>query len=316
MTSLHDFRILETLLWVPASLVRQHNVLLCANHDLSSRHLQVATPNGSSIVFLWSLHLDRLSKALLQLPVNLGLGSLPREVVQMVTTDATDAVLAHILAAARHASDNEEVCLRIRLLVDLNGRATVQSAPIPFPSTLSWSIPICPPSIRDASSMKDWWAATSPAAPGAITMHLDLSNPISTLEQPTLSPFPSDFLIHKTTHRTICDSAQLRAKSALNLAPDVWIDVLLHTRSGFITESCIANIAVLSPDTQQWTTPKIDEKGGVSLLPGCMRSVLLDDNVIHEGYVPLTWVTELGMPVVGFNSVRGCFPVNVKLLHG
>jgi para-aminobenzoate synthetase/4-amino-4-deoxychorismate lyase len=102
---------------------------------------------------------------------------------------------------------------------------------------------------------------------------------------------PSDiWLFHKTTRRAPYDRRRERR-------PDVDDVILVNTR-GEVTESTIANLAVLLDDC--WVTPPLES----GLLPGSYRAVLLRDGTLQER--PVT-VRELlaaeGIALV--SSVRG-----------
>ena len=80
---------------------------------------------------------------------------------------------------------------------------------------------------------------------------------------------PADvFLFHKTTVRAPYEAARARHPDAA--------DVLLTNTAGRITESTIANVAVLLDAT--WWTPPIED----GLLAGIGRAVALEDGRIRE----------------------------------
>ena len=99
-------------------------------------------------------------------------------------------------------------------------------------------------------------------------------------------------LRHKTTNRTIYDRARERY--------DPSTDVILINERGEITETTIANIAVLR--NEQWITPKLS----CGLLPGTMRAQLLDEGKIIEGIIDSDDLVP-GEPIRYFNAVRGVF---------
>jgi para-aminobenzoate synthetase / 4-amino-4-deoxychorismate lyase len=101
-------------------------------------------------------------------------------------------------------------------------------------------------------------------------------------------------LFHKTTARGVYD------RPRAGLPPDT--DVILVNERGEITETTIANIAVLREG--KWVTPRLD----CGLLPGTMRAQLLDEGEIVEGIVPATDLIS-GEPIRFFNAVRGVYDI-------
>ena len=83
---------------------------------------------------------------------------------------------------------------------------------------------------------------------------------------------------------------------------------LLATELDLITETGIANVAIRSGD--EWITP--DSKA-ICILPGTLRSMLIDQSLIREDFIPL----EDGLNAqefICFNSVRGVFTVSLEYL--
>jgi para-aminobenzoate synthetase/4-amino-4-deoxychorismate lyase len=108
---------------------------------------------------------------------------------------------------------------------------------------------------------------------------------------------PDDaFLFHKTTLRGPYE--RRRAKR-----PDA-DDVLLVNMRGEITESTIANVAVLFGD--RWVTPPLD----AGLLPGAYRAVLLRDGALTEQRVTLDELRNAD-DVALVSSVRGWRPAEI-----
>jgi len=100
------------------------------------------------------------------------------------------------------------------------------------------------------------------------------------------------FLYHKTTNRKTYEEARQDC--------DEENDVILVNERGEITETTIANIAVLRED--RWITPAIS----CGLLPGVMRAELLARGEIAEGVV-LANELVAGETVHCFNALRGLF---------
>jgi para-aminobenzoate synthetase / 4-amino-4-deoxychorismate lyase len=98
-------------------------------------------------------------------------------------------------------------------------------------------------------------------------------------------------LFHKTTWRDRYDTAMAAAPDGID---DV---VLLNTRSQ-VTETTIANIAVLVGE--RWVTPPLDS----GCLPGVFRSSLLKAGVLVEAPIELTDLRQAAAVAV-INSVRG-----------
>ncbi|MGH2525804.1 MAG: aminodeoxychorismate synthase component I, partial [Actinomycetota bacterium] len=108
---------------------------------------------------------------------------------------------------------------------------------------------------------------------------------------------PDDaFLFHKTTLRGPYE--RRRAKR-----PDA-DDVLLVNTRGEITESTIANVAVLFSD--RWVTPPLD----AGLLPGAYRAVLLHEGTLTEQRVTLDELRRAD-DVALVSSVRGWRPAEI-----
>ncbi len=117
----------------------------------------------------------------------------------------------------------------------------------------------------------------------------------------TLAREPVDqddvFLYHKTTHRSIYDSALDKAETD---------DVVLWNTRGEITESTRANVVIKRNGI--WTTPPVPS----GLLAGTYRAQLLDDGSIQEGIITKGDFVSAD-EVCLINSVRRWIPVN--LLH-
>lgn len=96
-------------------------------------------------------------------------------------------------------------------------------------------------------------------------------------------------LYHKTTQRKLYEDAR-------NHRPDC-DDVLLWNRRGELTETTIANIALLI--NGQWHTPPLAS----GLLPGVMRAHLLREGTLHESLLTKEDLARAD-EVLLFNSVR------------
>lgn len=101
-------------------------------------------------------------------------------------------------------------------------------------------------------------------------------------------------LYHKTTARGLYERARLGVPAD--------IDVLLSNERGEITETTIANVAVLRDG--MWITPAI----WCGLLPGTMRAQLLAEGEIVEGVIRMRDLLE-GESIRYFNAVRGVMDV-------
>ncbi|HML97018.1 MAG TPA: aminodeoxychorismate synthase component I [Tepidiformaceae bacterium] len=100
----------------------------------------------------------------------------------------------------------------------------------------------------------------------------------------------SPFLFHKTTRRAVYEDAAASR-------PDCE-EVILWNRAGYVTETCLANIAVYAAG--RWVTPPVAD----GLLAGTMRAELLARGEIVEGQIPVGSLHE-GTRLAAFNSVRG-----------
>jgi len=115
-----------------------------------------------------------------------------------------------------------------------------------------------------------------------------------------LCPEPIDsrdpFLFHKTTHRAVYERSRA-------LRPDV-DDVILQNERGEITESTIANVAVVSGGV--WYTPPVE----CGLLVGTERQDRLDRGTLQERVLRPEDI-QRAEAVYLFNSVRGAWRVRV-----
>lgn len=102
------------------------------------------------------------------------------------------------------------------------------------------------------------------------------------------------FLANKTTARQVYDQA--RAGLPENL------DALLFNERGEVTETTIANVAVLRNGT--WVTPPVS----CGLLAGTLREELLENGSIVEGVVGVAELVP-GETIRCFNAVRGMYDV-------
>ena len=78
------------------------------------------------------------------------------------------------------------------------------------------------------------------------------------------------------------------------------MDVILTNERGEVTETPIANIAVLR--NHHWVTPMVS----CGLLPGTMRANLLAEGHLVEGVIRVDELAP-GETIRCFNSVRGVF---------
>lgn len=101
------------------------------------------------------------------------------------------------------------------------------------------------------------------------------------------------FLYHKTTHRQIYENA-------LAACPGV-DDVLLWNEKGELTESTIANVAVVKGE--QWLTPPLE----CGLLPGTFRAQVLGEGRAREEVIRVDELQAVDA-IYLFNSVRGIWP--------
>jgi para-aminobenzoate synthetase/4-amino-4-deoxychorismate lyase len=101
------------------------------------------------------------------------------------------------------------------------------------------------------------------------------------------------FLYHKTTVRDVYEQARTDAE-----------DVVLYNERGEITESTIANIAILRDGT--WVTPPVSS----GLLPGTMRAELLALGSLQERIIRIDDLRRADA-IKLFNSVRGEYPATV-----
>ena len=105
------------------------------------------------------------------------------------------------------------------------------------------------------------------------------------------------FLYHKTTHRKVYEDAKASR-------PDC-SDVILWNQRGEITETSIANIALLIDG--EWFTPPV----GSGLLAGVMREELLAKGTVHESVLLKTDLSRAASVAI-FNSVRNWVVVHVS----
>ena len=104
------------------------------------------------------------------------------------------------------------------------------------------------------------------------------------------------FLYHKTTHRSVYEQAKA---SRLDCS-----DVILWNQRGEITETSIANIALLIDG--EWLTPPVSS----GLLAGVMREDLLEKGRLREAVLLKTDLARASSVVI-FNSVRNWVEVRV-----
>jgi para-aminobenzoate synthetase/4-amino-4-deoxychorismate lyase len=97
-------------------------------------------------------------------------------------------------------------------------------------------------------------------------------------------------MFHKTQDRSVYESRLRRHKGVE--------DVILTNPDGNLTESTIANVAVLVDG--MWLTPPV----GDGLLPGIARKQLVASGDLHEASVSIDTAMESGV-IALINSVRG-----------
>ena len=107
----------------------------------------------------------------------------------------------------------------------------------------------------------------------------------------------SPFLYHKTTARAIYERARAGCSED--------VDVILANERGEVTETTIANIAVLR--NYRWVTPPVS----CGLLPGTMRAHLLAEGQLVEGVVHSDELLP-GETIRCFNALRGVFDVTYE----
>ena len=103
-------------------------------------------------------------------------------------------------------------------------------------------------------------------------------------------------LFHKTNLRSVYDEARARHPDAA--------DVLLVNDRGELTESTIANVAVLL--AQRWITPPLD----AGLLPGVGREVALEEGWLNEGTISIKDL-DRAEAIELVSDVRGRRPVRL-----
>ena len=234
-----EFSLLETLLWTP-----------------------------ESGFWLLDEHLARLQKSAEYFDIPLAI-------------DAVTAVLEEAGSRGRGAGSREPnpvppaPCspLKIRLLVDRDGRISCEAAPL------------------------DEGQGAGSTERGERTLLLTPCSPLPAPCVPVrleLAAHPVDaadvFLYHKTTQRQVYEAAQAGCVEG--------DDVLLYNAQGEVTETCRANIAVRC-GPELWTPPV-----SCGLLPGTYRARLLAEGKLRERIIPLD-VLERCDELFSLNSVRG-----------
>jgi para-aminobenzoate synthetase/4-amino-4-deoxychorismate lyase len=102
------------------------------------------------------------------------------------------------------------------------------------------------------------------------------------------------FLLNKTTARAVYEQARAGLPEEL--------DALLFNERGEVTETTIANVAVLRGS--RWVTPPV----ACGLLAGTMRAEMLEDGSVVEGIVRVEELVP-GETIRCFNAVRGVYDV-------
>ena len=120
------------------------------------------------------------------------------------------------------------------------------------------------------------------------------SNPVGLRLAPAAVNSGDVFLANKTTARAAYEQARAELPEEL--------DALLFNERGEVTETTIANVAVLRDG--KWVTPPL----ACGLLGGTMREELLANGSIAEGVILVRELTP-GETVRCFNAVRGVYDV-------
>ena len=113
---------------------------------------------------------------------------------------------------------------------------------------------------------------------------------------------PSEFILHKTTHRPEYEFFQKQAQGDF--------DVLLYDQHGHLTETCRCNV-VLKIDGE-YLTPQISTDSGTYLLPGVLRQCLLRENTIRQTALTVQDL-QRAQAMWLINSLRGWVPVSSVL---
>ena len=173
-----------------------------------------------------------------------------------------------------------------------------------------------------------------------VRVSIRLGNSTATLEPLICVPFRSEQPFHvslkednidwtKLTSREVCIDDRLSATDCIECyfkTGDREIydaprkrhsgveDVILQNIRGEVTEFTIGNFAVeISPNSNEWVTPALRS----GLLPGVMRQHLLSSGQITQRVLPactLRSMIESGCRLVGFNALRGLFPLKMKFV--
>jgi para-aminobenzoate synthetase/4-amino-4-deoxychorismate lyase len=126
------------------------------------------------------------------------------------------------------------------------------------------------------------------------------AGPVSLLVAPEATDEGDPFLRHKTTLRAPYDAAV--ADAARRGA----FDMLFHNRAGFLTEGGRSNVFLQLDGA--WVTPPL----AAGVLPGVMRSVLLDDPSWQAIEAPLTLADlDRAERIVVCNALRGALDAKV-----
>jgi len=120
------------------------------------------------------------------------------------------------------------------------------------------------------------------------------------------------FMRNKTSERRVYDDARARRGVAAAPASDAVFDVLLYTEDGYVTECCIANIAV-EIERDRWVTPPVSDLRPI--LPGVYREWLLAQGQLEEMPIDIDLLKDCisrGMRVKCFNALRGEYFVTIR----
>ena len=287
-------------------------VVVCGSLHLCGQVLAACTPfdlletlrwerrggEGGTFVLL-QRHMQRLARAL----VHFGFSPEPH---------AADILVGRVrerlrAMAAEEWAHETSLVRRVRVLVGSDGRVEVQSVEIdatPIATDLSFR--------RRTTALA---GATSSEADG-------LQQPRTVKMRVAQRPVSRDdpFLRWKTTNRQAYARAlnDLRTAETLDQVSEAAEDVILFNQFGQITESTIANVAIVrskpckaQPDGKEEEQEEQEEEVvtppvGCGLLAGTMRQALLEGGWMVESPITIEDL-KAAREVLLFNSVRGVY---------
>jgi para-aminobenzoate synthetase/4-amino-4-deoxychorismate lyase len=285
----------------------QHLVVVCGSLHLCGQVLAACDPfdlletlrwegrvgEGGTFVLL-DHHLQRLRRACLYF------GFCPDSAaVDILVDQVRDRLDA---AASEWAHDTSALARRVRVLVGPHGRVEVQSVEMIDAAPLVTDL-----SFRRVAQTKSASAAAAPSSPVAL---LPRTVRVRIAQGPVLRDNP--FVRWKTTHRQVYATAlnDVRTAEAQQGASEAAEDVILFNQFGQVTESTIANIAIVRSKAHQdgafpeeeVVTPPVE----CGLLAGTMRRALLEAGWMIESPVTLADLKS-AREILLFNSVRGIY---------